>query len=374
MNELAVLTQHLQENASRYFADLADDQATIRFIDKQVRITCVLYRFSLESHRTSHAVIVKIAPPPAKRQKQTNDTLHLSARPRLATISDPKTKVQFEFLALSKIYQQFGALQDRRFGAIHPLDYLPSFPAIVMEEEQAPNLRQLLMQTHRLQWKRPARNLEPVFHHAGAWLQTYHRLPKAAHTQLRHGTRNEFITSIHDFCDFLATHLGNQAFFQTLATTTTRLAVNLLPSDLPLGLGHGDYTTRNILVDPTDRVTVLDTLSKWQTSIYEDIGYFLMRLKAAGPQALAQGFLFNTKKLAAYEAAFLCGYWGAEPIPYAQIRLYEIQALLDYWTSQLALPKTAQSQPSIKTTKQQVQASLVNRFLYIYSNRLLETI
>ena len=374
MNELSVLTEHIQKNASHYFADLDTDKTTIHFINKQVRKTSVLYRFSIESEGEFRAILVKIALPQRERQTQVKGALHLSDRPRLAAITEPQTKVQFEFLALSKIYQRFGTVQNTCFGAIQPLDYLPSFPAIIMIEEQAPNLRQLLIQTHRLQWKRGMRNLEPVFHHAGAWLQIYHRLPKAEHTRLRHGTRNDFITSIHDFCDFLAGQLGSQTFFQTMNTTIAQLANQYLPAELPIGLGHGDYTMRNILVDAADRVTVLDTLCKWQTPIYEDIGYFLARLKAAGPQALAQGFLFNNKQLATYEDAFLCGYWGAEPVPYAQIRLYEVQALLDYWTSQASVLKRIQPQTSIKMTKQQVKLSLMNRFLFTYSNRLLDTI
>jgi aminoglycoside phosphotransferase (APT) family kinase protein len=343
-------------------------------VNEQVRSTCILYRFSIKADQQIHTVIAKKPLTPAERNKATNGALQGIVRPQLTTNTDPKSKVQLEFVALSKIDQQFGASSDARFGAIHPLAYLPELPAILMEEAKAPNLRQLLMQTHRFQWSRSTPNLLPVFQHAGAWLHTYHQLPNADHTQTRHRTRQEFVAVVQDFCAFLTARLGNQHFFQTLATTVARLADQHLPTDLPLGLGHGDYATRNILVGPAAQVTVLDTLCKWQTPIYEDIGYFLMRLKAAGPQALSQGVLFNPKELALYETAFLRGYWDATPIPYAAVKLFEMQALLDYWSSQVTLSPAARLTPSFKVSKKQVQTALVRRFLYTYSHRLLATL
>ena len=90
---------------------------------------------------------------------------------------------------------------------------------------------------------------------------------------------------------------------------------------------------RNILIGPSARVTVLDTLAKWRTPIYEDIGYFLTGLKTSYPQILTQGLVFNSRQLDIYEQEFLEGYFGKEPIPYSAVWLYEALALLDKWSS-----------------------------------------
>lgn len=103
---------------------------------------------------------------------------------------------------------------------------------------------------------------------------------------------------------------------------------------------------RNILIGPNARVTVLDTFAKWSTPIYEDIGYFLNDLKMSYPQVMTQGLAFSSKELGADEQAFLKGYFGQESIPYPAIRLYEVLALLDKWSS--AIARTYQQPNSVK--------------------------
>ncbi len=110
----------------------------------------------------------------------------------------------------------------------------------------------------------------------------------------------------------------------------------MLPELLPVGLGHGDYAPRNILIGPGARVTVLDTFAKWRVPIYEDIGFFLTQLESCFPQVISQGLAFSSEQLAVYERAFLKGYFGEEPLPYPSIRLYEVLALLDKWSSTIA--------------------------------------
>jgi hypothetical protein len=80
-------------------------------------------------------------------------------------------------------------------------------------------------------------------------------------------------------------------------------------------------------------VTVLDTFAKWQTPIYEDIGYFLTGMKMTYPQVFSQGLIFSQKQLKNYEQTFLKGYFEQKTIPYPAIRLYEMLALLDKWSS-----------------------------------------
>jgi hypothetical protein len=165
------------------------------------------------------------------------------------------------------------------------------------------------------------------------WLRVYHTMPKTEQVQVRHDRREDFVEGILKLTGFLTERLGDKSFFDRLASTLTHHVHAILPERLPLGLGHGDYALRNILVSPTGRVTVLDTFAKWRTPIYEDIGYFLTGLKMTSEQVASHGLVFGPDQLQEYEHAFLKGYFEQKPIPYPAIRLFEMLALLDKWAS-----------------------------------------
>jgi hypothetical protein len=158
-------------------------------------------------------------------------------------------------------------------------------------------------------------------------------MPKDKDVQVRHQGKNDYIDALTTITDFLAKTLNRESFFKETAARMIETAREVLPDSLPLGLGHGDYAMRNILVGTNFRVTVLDTFAKWRAPVYEDIGYFLTDLKMSAPQVFSHGFAFRSNQLATYEQAFLKGYFGQDPIPYPTIRLYEGLALLDKWSS-----------------------------------------
>jgi aminoglycoside phosphotransferase (APT) family kinase protein len=185
----------------------------------------------------------------------------------------------------------------------------------------------------------------------GAWLHIFHKMPKKDHMQVRHQRREDYIESISVLTDFLASVLGERHFFEKIAAHLAEKAHETLPEMLPIGLGHGDYAMRNILVGTSGRVTVLDTFAKWQTPIYEDIGYFLTGLKMTYPQVVSQGLLFSQSQLMDYEQAFLKGYFGEARIPYAEVRLYEMLALLDKWSSILIWSYKRSSRKMIGSAK-----------------------
>jgi hypothetical protein len=135
--------------------------------------------------------------------------------------------------------------------------------------------------------------------------------------------------------DFLAKTLGDERFFDATSSILLNEAQKTLPHSLPLVLGHGDFSPRNILIGPEARVTVFDTFANWRTSMYEDIGYFLNDIKMSYLQVVSQGLAFSARQLAAYEQAFLEGYFDQDPVPYPAIRLYEALALLDKWSSMI---------------------------------------
>jgi hypothetical protein len=255
-------------------------------------------------------------------------------RPTLVPKTESAVKFQLEYTALAAIQDYFEDIGDPRFGAIRILDFLPDQRAIVMEELRDPSLRQLFIRASRLRFPFTSIDLDAPLRNAGAWLCAYHALPKQDYVEARHARRADFIELVSLFTDFLGKTVGDEMFFRDIASTTVAGALEALPEALPIGLGHGDYAPRNVLVGPNNRVTVLDTLARWQAPIYEDIAYFLLGLKTNRLQVYTQGLAFSPDRIMQYARAFLAGYFGQEPIPYRAIKLYEILLLLNRWSSQ----------------------------------------
>jgi hypothetical protein len=243
---------------------------------------------------------------------------------------------RLHYSALKAIDEYFTGLNKRNLGAICVLDYLPEYQAIFTEELSEPKLRQLVLRKNRLYSPFLDDKLVPAFQNVGIWLNAYHAMPKEEDVQTRHPHREDYVEAITRLTGFLAKTLGDETFFLRIASILMNKGREALPESLPLGLGHGDFALRNILIGQNARVSVLDTFAKWRTPIYEDIGFFLNDLKMSYPQTISQGLAFRLSQLTTYEKAFLTGYFGQEPIPYPAIRLYEARALLDKWSSKVA--------------------------------------
>lgn len=359
---------HLLAHATSYYTDLGSGPVDVQLAGVEPRTASVLYRYELHGNGARHPVLVKV---PLLR-RESGDTARANGRaverPRLVSLTPAGEKVRLEYLALAEIQQYFYALGDPRFGAIRVHDYLPEHHALVMQESSDTSMTSLLSREHSLRLGRPEPRLDRVFRHSGAWLRAYHELPKARDVETRHATRGEFIAAVEAYTGFLANTTGASSRFERMARQVRQLAEAVLPDMLPMGLAHGDYTTRNILVGEGDRVTVIDTLAKWRAPIYEDIAYFLVQFKTNKLQSLTQGLAFGRERLARYEAAFLDGYFGGEPVPHEAIQLFELLLLLDKWSS---YPGRFSGGLSMRRLRARVLARLSARYLEKSSSRLL---
>jgi hypothetical protein len=337
-SQAQIFDQYLKTKATNYYKEFDFVDLKVNLESEEARPASIFYRFSLDDGKHKKFVLVKI---PLSRETNGKDANrpndHPDGRPRLVPITSPEVKFKLEYTALSAIYEYFKDINDSRFGAVPVLDFLPDQQAILMEEIQLPSLRQLLINSSFLRFRSNKVRLNQVFYNAGAWLRIYHQLPKSESVHIRHARRNDFIATIGEFTDFLASRLGDKEFFQRVFSKIDTISNKELPELLPLGLGHGDYATRNILVDPNGRVTVLDTLARWRVPIYEDIAYFLVGMKTSWQQILTFGFGHRKIDMDLYQQAFLSGYFDNDPIPYGAIRLFEFQALLDRWSALLVI-------------------------------------
>jgi hypothetical protein len=169
-----------------------------------------------------------------------------------------------------------------------------------------------------------------VLRNAGAWLAECHRLPLLAHTRPRQESRDKFLESIDAWAGYLAGTVGRAAWFRDLGDRVHAAANRWLPASLPLGMSHSDFAPNNVFVGPTARVTVFDTIGRWQAPIYEDLGHFLFGLKAPAPR-IGRAAACADPAVCPYERPFLEGYFERRPVPWAAVRLFELQALLDRW-------------------------------------------
>lgn len=331
--QVTTFTRYLTECAPRYFPDFAGDAVEVTPMAVVKRPASTLYHFLMHNATAQYPVLVKVRQPPAGG-KPTH-------RPKIAVV-DPDQQYWLEYRALAAIQDHFSQVNDPRFGTIRMLDALPDQRAIVMIKSEDPDLRKFFARRNRFLLPLQSDKLYTVFSNVGAWLRTYHALPVEEHVLPRHTTRADYEHAVENMLQFLVEHLGHKAYFDRVASAITTRA-NDMPDDLPLGRGHGDFSLRNILVDANHKVTIIDTLARWQAPIYEDIGYFLVRLYTNQLQVYSQGIAFSARWLARCEREFLTAYFSSTPIPQTTVDLFKVQALLDQWTALVEMTTYRQS-------------------------------
>ena len=159
---------HLVSHAAGYFGDLRDGPVHVRLRSQSARRRSRLYEFELEGGGHSHGVLVKV--PQGRLEDASPDDMQ-----------DGKSGL--EYATLSGIQGVFGRLNDRRFGAVRPLDLLPDQGALVMEKIAGAQLSRLVAEGHRLRRPLNPAATETAVRHAGAWLRTWHQLAALGHTR-----------------------------------------------------------------------------------------------------------------------------------------------------------------------------------------------
>jgi hypothetical protein len=328
----AALERHLRDHARRYCPDLPDGELRIEFTGSREGRLSSVQRVRVCVGTVERALVVKL-PPGAVAAPAHGRARSAPARPRISPLLDPQAKFDYERDALLELERHFDALADPRFGCVRMLDFLPELRAIVMQSAPGTPLRDLLARASRFRGSPRAADPTPAIEAAGAWLRSFHAIPPLPHTRVREASRKEFIESIHRFADFLTSAHAESRLMSRVAAAAEASALECLPRTLPLATSHGDLAPRNILIEPSGRVSVLDTRAAWCAPIYEDIGFFVVALRTPRVQAYSLGLAFGRRAIGRYEEAFLRGYFGEESVPTSRLRLFELQALLDKWSS-----------------------------------------
>lgn len=321
------IVMHLQQSASRYFSELEGGDVHITLMNQWRRENSRLYRFMLQSNGHRRFAFVKV--PSARGQLRGND------RPYLIPETDPTRKFQLHVEGLKTIDRQLGHMDSERFGTVRLLDWIPDSGALVMEEVQGRTLRQWLNEGHRL---RPTSSpiLDHALGNAGVWLRAFHSIAVSDGVQTVHERRDDFAAAVVKFATFLESRLNDRSFMRSVVSQTLEAAETVLPDRLPLGLRFGDFGLTNILVASSGKITPIDTMACWRAPIYEDLAWLLTALKAYKLQVATQGLAFSRARIGQLEEAFLAGYFGSDPVPRAEIALYEVMRLLERWAAKAA--------------------------------------
>jgi hypothetical protein len=319
----------LQARACGYPGLEAGRPLDVQLLGAEQRTTTGLFRFRVRAADGELRLVVKVMNAPGVLPHTSHATAAPLAPPKMA----PPASSDAEYRAMRLVADCF-ADRDARFGAVRVLDLLPQYPAIVMELLDEPSLRASLLGRARTRLAPP--DLESTFANAGAWLQVFHALPAATSLGAVHGRRTDFLCFVERVTDFLSRHTRNRVFLSRVLETMSAAARAALPEVLPLGLCHGDYAMRNILVSDGGRVTVLDTRALFRTSIYRDVGCFLANLRCSHVPLICQGAVVQAGRIERYRAAFLHGYFGEAAVPHEAVRLYEVLSLLERWASEVS--------------------------------------
>ncbi len=244
----------------------------------------------------------------------------------LKPVSSPLVKSKLEFEALSAIAQHFEALADPRFAWIKVYAHLENPPATVIEKVSEVTFDKLLRQPKMAQ---DGYTSSRVMKNLGSWLAEYHKIDMRQ-VELRDARADQVITGMVKLLGIISNSNSWPRPLPESERVIRQAASYLLPDELPLGLGHGDFAPRNVFVGSGSSVAVIDSLARYSAPIYEDIAYLLVEL-LSGAVRLRRGTLpISTAELAGLRTALLEGYSIADD---EVLNIFELRALLDKWRS-----------------------------------------
>ncbi len=171
---------------------------------------------------------------------------------------------------------------------------------------------------------------------AGAWLRAFHRCrPDGLSTvPMRHDAR-ALSNAFDAYLAFLGEPLARSGLAVRIERALQLMTEHLGDADVCLGLVHGDFAPRNILVDGAGRIGVIDPLGVALHPIYEDLAYFALSLER-GPLLPLVGAAARSIATR-LEAHLLRGYQLAE----SSRLLYQgfaVLVALDMWAADIVRP------------------------------------
>ena len=257
-------------------------------------------------------------------------------RPRLVPLLPISREVELEHAALIAMGKHFAQISDPQLQAPRVLGATDA-GAIVIQSVRLPTLADVIRRSNP--WRVPPADNElfSAFHLAGRWLNVFHGMPQLDHAQPRLDSRDQLVQQFEEFSAYLVRTGGPQGLLDKYQAQFTDVVEAVLPIDLPLVTGHGDFGLHNIFfgrISGGQTAAIgFDTLACWQTSAYEDLAYFLLLLETLPPLFVRRSVACREATVLACRREFLRGYFGSDAVPLDALRLYEILVAMDKWVS-----------------------------------------
>lgn len=329
------------ERAAAWFPDLrgpVDVPGDVLVRPMSVRPRCRLYEVRVAGPDGVRRAVVKVRDP----------------RPDSAGPLDRPSLVDDRVGAAEQAAAEYAGLRrieattdpgDPRFGAVRALDLVPGSAVVVLEHVAAPTLRQVLLGHSRLArtaTDRRLRRTDPAcWSNTGAWLARFHgaepgtfgyEIPEVSGfaTTERCATRADVLGRFSSYAGYLGERVGPRA--AAIANRARDLAADTFPERLPTALSHGDFTPRNVFVEPGGRVSVFDPMPRWRAPWLEDVCRFLVNVRLVGLQVHSHGAAFAGAVLDDIERRFLQGYLGGRRPP-GELTGFRLLVLLDKWSA-----------------------------------------
>ncbi len=258
MAERETTIDMIERSYSSWFSDL-DPGAAISTEWRSDRAQSSLTRYLIDDSKAPRSVIIK------------RNLLHESPpdRPRLGLRSGFENKHLLEADALEAACRAIGpADQAPGLGTVRLFERLDD--GLVIEAINASNLGQRMKQRHGF-------GVDRAVCLAGQWLRRFHGA--ALDTPEVRGDGPSIAAAFTDFQEFLESELGSMGLTSRLSDVADRLASEVERNPPKLGLGHGDFAPRNVLVSHDGTVTIIDPLGCQRCPIEEDLAYFALSLR-----------------------------------------------------------------------------------------------
>lgn len=322
------IRRRVAERAATWFPDLgATPPIRLQLLAERPR--AVLFAVFLGSGPTPR-VLVKV-----RRDWPAALGASAGARPRLTTdFLAAAEQTELEYRGLTAIASM---VDDSRgaFAAVRPLDHLVAENAILMDYVDARTLRAVMIRGNRFS---PARrratghDAADAWRRCGAWLRVFQEYMPREGLRARQQRRDEVVSLFHAFGEYLERRLGARAVGD-IAQRAAELAAGVLPEELPLAVGHGDFAPRNVFVLSDGRIAVFDPLPRWLVPRFEDLCRFLVGLRLQGLALHTHGLADGARELDRREKDLIEGYRDGEVLDMAQLRCLQLLITLDKWST-----------------------------------------
>lgn len=235
-----------------------------------------------------------------------------------------------EYEALKMLYHHLADGEMEGVTAVQPLDFLPEFAAIVMEQLPGHNLLEIVNAAVTLRQESQA--IQAAYK-AGCLLKALHEIDHGTYPCREVLDKEDYVAKMSSFVDTLQRLGLSEPCLRHLQDTVSIIQKELgqAHEGITLTFVHGDFYPENIVISEQGAVYTVDTTLHQVAPTLEDVAKLLVGLDTMKRAILFGKGLLKLGAIEEMKRAFLHGYFGHDlPCPRA-LTWCQIIALLRRW-------------------------------------------